>query len=60
MFYVRSSSEGSQEAITSILTIIWQIVSNVNGIVFKDLKQTLRKEQCDVTLIKIYLFKARN
>jgi hypothetical protein len=48
MFYVRSSSEGSQEAITSILTIIWQIVSNVNGIVFKDLKQTLRKEQCDV------------
>ena len=60
MFYVRSSSEGSQEAITSILTIIWQIVSNVNGIVFKDLKQTLRKEQCDVILIQIYLFKARN
>lgn len=56
MFYVRSSSEGSQEAITSILTIIWQIVSNVNGIVFKDLKQTLRKEQCDVILIQICLF----
>lgn len=48
MYYVRISSEGSQEAISSIQTILWQIVSNVNGIVFKDLKQTLRKEQCDV------------
>ena len=48
MFYVRSSSEGSQEAISTILTIIWQVVSNVNGIIFKDLKQTLKKEQCEV------------
>jgi hypothetical protein len=50
MYYVRISSEGSQEAISSIQTILWQIVSNVNGIVFKDLKQTLRKEQCDVKI----------
>lgn len=48
MFHVRTTNEGSQEAVTAILTIIWQIVSSVNGIVFKDLKQTLRKEQCDV------------
>jgi hypothetical protein len=48
MYHVRSSNDGSQEAVSSILTIIWQIVSSVNGIVFKDLKQTLRKEQCDV------------
>ena len=48
MFHVRSSTEGSQEAISAILTLIWQIVSNVNGIIFKDLKQTLKKEQCEV------------
>jgi hypothetical protein len=48
MFHVRSSTEGSQESISAILTVIWQIVSNVNGIIFKDLKQTLKKEQCEV------------
>ena len=54
MFHVRSSTEGSQEAISAILTLIWQIVSNVNGIVFKDLKQTLKKEQCEVNFQIIY------
>ena len=39
MYFVRISTEGSQEAVSSILTLIWKIVSNVNGIVFKDLKQ---------------------
>lgn len=48
MFFVRTSSDSSQEAIASIQTIIWRIAAFVNGIVFKDLKQTLRKEQCDV------------
>lgn len=52
MFFVRSSTDSSQEAISSILTIIWRIASSVNGIVFKDLKQTLRKEQCDVNIIQ--------
>ena len=51
MFHVRSSTEGGQEAISAILTLIWQIVSNVNGIVFKDLKQTLKKEQCEVKIL---------
>ena len=51
MFHVRAGSEGSQEAIGAILTILWRIVANVHGIVFKDLKQTLRKEQCDPSLL---------
>lgn len=51
MYSMRSSGEGSQEAISSILTLIWRVVSSVNGIVFKDLKQTLRKEQCDPSLL---------
>lgn len=61
MYFVRSSTEGSQEAISSILTIIWRIAPSVNGIVFKDLKQTLRKEQCEVSGVtcslseKVYL-----
>lgn len=49
MYNMRSPAEGSQEAISSILTLIWRVVNSVNGIIFKDLKQTLRKEQCDVS-----------
>ncbi len=55
MFYVRTSSEGSQDAIASVLTLAWQIISSVNGIVYKDLKQTLRKEQCDVRKMQTLL-----
>jgi hypothetical protein len=58
MFHVRSSTEGSQESISAILTVIWQIVSNVNGIIFKDLKQTLKKEQCEVKKKK-FLFQVQ-
>lgn len=54
MFFVRTSSDTSQEAISSIQTIIWRIAAFVNGIVFKDLKQTLRKEQCDVNHFNHY------
>jgi hypothetical protein len=50
MFYVRASLDASQDSIAAILSIIWQIVSSVNGIVYKDLKQTLKKEQCDVKI----------
>jgi len=32
------------------LLIMLQIVPSVHGIYFKDLKQTLRKEQCDVRI----------
>ncbi len=48
MFYVRTPAEGGQEAIAGALSILWLVVPNVQDIHFKDLKQTLRKEQCDV------------
>eukprot|EP00105_Crassostrea_gigas_P024973 XP_011445404.1 PREDICTED: protein unc-80 homolog isoform X2 [Crassostrea gigas] len=47
MFYVRSPCAGSQEAIAGALALIWQVIPSVDGIYFKDLKQTLKKEQCD-------------
>jgi hypothetical protein len=37
------------------MNILWQIVANVNGIVFKDLKQILKKEQCDVSILINFL-----
>ncbi len=49
MFYVRSPIEGGQESIAQALSILWQVVPSMHGIYFKDLKQTLRKEQCDVS-----------
>ena len=50
MFYVRSPAVGGQDAIAEALTIVRQVVPSVTGIYFKDLKQTLKKEQCDVRL----------
>ncbi|XP_061164273.1 protein unc-80 homolog isoform X1 [Saccostrea echinata] len=47
MFYVRSPCAGSQEAIAGALALVWQVIPSVDGIYFKDLKQTLKKEQCD-------------
>ncbi|CAE1324419.1 UNC80 [Acanthosepion pharaonis] len=51
IFYVRTPSEGSKEAIAGALSLLWQIIPSVEGIYFKDLKQTLRKEQCDPFLL---------
>ena len=51
MYFVRTTTDNNQETISSLMTLIWRVVSNVNGIIFKDLKQTLRKEQCDVKII---------
>ncbi|XP_052063828.1 protein unc-80 homolog [Mytilus californianus] len=51
MFYVRSPCAGSQEAIGGALALIWQVIPSVEGIYFKDLKQTLKKEQCDPYLL---------
>ncbi|CAH1781834.1 unnamed protein product, partial [Owenia fusiformis] len=51
MFYVRSPTEGGQDAIGSAMSVIWLVVPSVHGIFFKDLKQTLKKEQCDPTLM---------
>ncbi|KAK7094571.1 hypothetical protein V1264_006106 [Littorina saxatilis] len=51
MFYVRSPCEGGQEAIAGAISLLWLVVPCVEGIYFKDLKQTLKKEQCDPYLL---------
>lgn len=56
MHYLRMGCEGSQEAIGMALAVLAQVVPSVYGVYFKDLKQTLRKEQCDVCRPFIPLF----
>lgn len=51
MFYVRAPVEGSQELIANVMSVLWLVVPNVHGLFLKDLKQVLRKEQCDATLL---------
>ncbi|KAK0415429.1 hypothetical protein QR680_011941 [Steinernema hermaphroditum] len=51
MFYVRSPCEGSDQALGMALSLTWLIAPNVHGLYFKDLKQTLKKEQCDQALM---------
>lgn len=51
MFHVRAPVEGSQEIISSVLSILWLVVPSVHGLFLKDLKQILRKEQCDASLL---------
>uniref|UniRef100_A0A914WE92 Protein unc-80 homolog n=1 Tax=Plectus sambesii TaxID=2011161 RepID=A0A914WE92_9BILA len=51
MYYVRSPCEGSQDAIAMALSLTWLVAPSVHGLYFKDLKQTLRKEQCDHALM---------
>lgn len=48
MFYVRSPCKGSDRATSLALSLTWLIAPYVHGLYFKDLKQTLKKEQCDV------------
>lgn len=50
MFYVRSPSEGSDKTLAQALSLIWLIIPYVHGLYFKDMKQTLKKEQCDVSI----------
>jgi hypothetical protein len=45
MFYVRHPKEKGQELIGQGLDTLWMAVHSVQGIMFKDLKQILRKEQ---------------
>lgn len=33
------------------LTFLWEVVGYVEGLFFKDLKQTMKKEQCEVKLL---------
>ncbi|XP_058795328.1 protein unc-80 homolog isoform X2 [Phymastichus coffea] len=51
MFYVRTPHEDGQNFIGSALSILWMVVHSVHGIMFKDLKQILRKEQCDASIL---------
>uniref|UniRef100_A0A158R4L5 UNC80 domain-containing protein n=1 Tax=Syphacia muris TaxID=451379 RepID=A0A158R4L5_9BILA len=51
MYYVRSPCPGSLKAIGLALSLIWLVAPYVQGLYFKDLKQTLRKEQCDQALL---------
>ena len=45
MYYVRHPKEKGQELIGQGLDSLWMVVHSVQGIMFKDLKQILRKEQ---------------
>ncbi|XP_044757175.1 protein unc-80 homolog [Coccinella septempunctata] len=51
MFYVRSPHEEGQHLIGAALSLLWMVVHSVHGIMFKDLKQILRKEQCDASIL---------
>ncbi|KAL3277360.1 hypothetical protein HHI36_012710 [Cryptolaemus montrouzieri] len=51
MFYVRSHHEEGQHLIGAALSLLWMVVHSVHGIMFKDLKQILRKEQCDASIL---------
>lgn len=51
MFYVRTPCEGSDKSVAMALNVLWLVVPYVHGLYFKDLKQTLKKEQCDQALM---------
>ncbi|CAJ0941559.1 unnamed protein product, partial [Mesorhabditis belari] len=51
MHYVRSACEGADKALGMALSLTWLLAPHVNGLYFKDLKQTLKKEQCDQALM---------
>ncbi|CAB4054728.1 UNC80 [Lepeophtheirus salmonis] len=51
MFYVRHPRDKAQELIGQALATLWMVVHSVQGIMFKDLKQILRKEQVDAAIL---------
>uniref|UniRef100_A0A915D4K6 Uncharacterized protein n=1 Tax=Ditylenchus dipsaci TaxID=166011 RepID=A0A915D4K6_9BILA len=51
MFYVRTPCEGSDKSLSMALSLTWLIAPQVHGLYFKDLKQTLKKEQCDQAIM---------
>ena len=54
MFYVRHPKQKGQELIGQALATLWMVVHSVQGIMFKDLKQILRKEQVSTwCLVKV-------
>ncbi|CAF4558446.1 unnamed protein product, partial [Rotaria magnacalcarata] len=48
---VRSPLDGSQELIVNGLTLLWQVVPYLHGLVLKDLKKILRKEQAEMLIL---------
>ncbi|CAF1372114.1 unnamed protein product [Adineta ricciae] len=48
---IRSPIDNSQELFISGLTLFWQIIPYVHGLVLKDLKQILRKEQAEMMIL---------
>ncbi|KAF2352742.1 hypothetical protein FHG87_016501 [Trinorchestia longiramus] len=51
MFCVRTPGDTSQQHIAAAHAILWNVVPSMQGILFKDLKQIFRKEQCDSFLL---------
>uniref|UniRef100_A0A5K3ET37 Ras-GAP domain-containing protein n=1 Tax=Mesocestoides corti TaxID=53468 RepID=A0A5K3ET37_MESCO len=51
MFHVRTPSFDAPDSIASILCVLHTIIPYVKNVYFKDLKQTLRREQIDSTLL---------
>ena len=54
MFYVRSPRDNGEDMIGSALSLLWMVVHSVQGIMFKDLKQILRKEQVRFIIAKLF------
>ncbi|XP_072434871.1 protein unc-80 homolog isoform X2 [Chiloscyllium punctatum] len=51
MYFVRTPCEWGMDAISATVTFLWEVVGYVEGLFFKDLKQTMKKEQCEVKLL---------
>lgn len=51
MFLTRTNSSKITQNISNAHAILWNVVHGLRGIMFKDLKQIFRKEQCDMWLL---------
>lgn len=51
IYYIRCPVESSQKLIADTLSVLCLVVPSVYGLFLKDLKQILRKEQCDHNLL---------
>ncbi|CAH8584739.1 unnamed protein product [Schistosoma turkestanicum] len=51
MFHIRTPSFNAPQSIASALSVLHLVVPYVQNIYFKDLKQTMRREQIDSTLL---------
>jgi hypothetical protein len=54
MYYTsgKGQEEGdSQEILLTVLSVMWQVVPSVKGLMLKTLKDCLKREQCDVAVL---------